>query len=68
MEFVARCRLCPWDVAWTTADAAEADAVWHAYLDHRDFWIEIMGEDREPRMKNLPGAFGRKLEDWERQS
>ena len=68
MEFKATCKLCPWDVAWTTEEAAQADAVWHVYLDHRQVWIEQMGEDRPPRVHNLPGAFGRKYEDWERQS
>lgn len=68
MEHVARCKLCGWDAAWTTQEAAEFDSVWHVYLDHRDIWIDTMGEDRPPQVTNLPGAFGRKYEDWERQT
>lgn len=68
MEHVATCRLCSWNVAWTTQFAAEADSVWHVYLEHRELWIELLGSDREPQVTNLPGAYGRKLDDWERQS
>lgn len=68
MEHIASCSLCAWNVAWTTHEAAEADAVWHIYLDHREVWIDTMGEDREPQVTELPAAFGRKFEDWERQS
>lgn len=68
MEFKILCKLCPNDEAWTTQAAAEAAAVWHVYTEHRESWIKIVGSDRPPLATTPPEAYGRKYEQWERQS
>lgn len=66
-KFVISCNHCQVDEAWTTEDAARAAAVWHVYLHHREIWNLVMG-DRPPKANTPPEAYGRRLEQWERQS
>lgn len=68
MEYGASCNLCRWNEAWTTQDAAQAAAVWHIHDEHPAVWLERMGSDRPPDVVHGPEAFGRRYEQWERQS
>lgn len=60
-----RCEQCGTSETWSTRDAAQAAAVWHAYREHREAYIAaIGGEDRPPR-DPLPEMLGRQLPPWE---
>ncbi len=58
--FALECTLCEIDETWTTADAAQAAAVWHVYLQHRPVWNAIMG-DRPPEARTPPEAYGERM-------
>lgn len=61
------CLLCGHTEAWTTELARQAAGAWHVYDVHRTEWMDTVKEDRAPAGER-PEAYGRKLEDWERQS
>lgn len=49
---------------WSSQDAAQAAAVWHAYNKHRPQFVAAAGEDRAPK-DPLPEMLGRQLAPWE---
>lgn len=42
------CSICGHVETWPTRDQAGCAASWHVYENHRDAWIAVIGNDREP--------------------
>ena len=64
MSFSWTCHVCPpgsFSLTWTTELAAQASAVWHVYLEHRDVWQSLVGSERPPQDAK-PETLGQLLE------
>jgi len=58
------CRMCVITETWSTKDAAQAAAVWHAYHAHPVAFAAAVEHDGPPR-DPLPEMLGRQLAPWE---
>lgn len=67
-EFAFICSQCEKSESWTTEIAAQAAAVWHVYDDHWDIWMQLTGSPERLPVDKRPEDYGRKFEEWERQS
>ena len=47
--FTWSCSTCPFWETWSTELAAQAAAVWHVYLMHRNVWRHLVGSERPPQ-------------------
>lgn len=61
------CKWCGHTEAWTTETAAQSAAIVHIFTKHRDWWDQA-GMPAEGPPTKAPEFFGRRFEEWERQS